>query len=217
MKTQKKIIGIISYLPNAEATRLYRKNKLDILLSQCNKLFDLPIIIIAQNYSDEDVLFFIKKYKNLFIYQYKDKLGITGARKELRKKFIDSDYDYLIMLDDDITLLGDSGQEYLKQIDDNPDCFIENHRSRLQLFAISKTIFKEHDFDDIEAERGEGFEDRIFFYTLCKKFPEAHKQFKNTGIDERALATKDPNSTWYKGQNLKEMLEKTNKKIEELA
>ena len=31
---------------------------------------------------------------NLHIHRY-DKLGITGARKELRKLFLDSEYDYI--------------------------------------------------------------------------------------------------------------------------
>lgn len=212
-----KVIGIISYLPENKAIRQIRQNKLDTLLEKCNKLFNLPIIIIAQNYLESDIWYYKNKYNNILIYDAVVKLGITGARKRLREEFLKSDFDYLIMIDDDIELIGDSGEKYLSQIDQYPNCFIENNKSRLQLFAISREIFSKHNFNDIEAERGEGFEDRIFFYTLCKKFPEAHKKFINTGIKEKALATADPNSTWYKNQNLKDMLEKTSKKIEELA
>lgn len=212
-----KIIGIISYLPDDETIRSHRKEKLDILISKLNKLFNLPIVIIAQNYLESDIWYFKNKYSNVLIEDKVVKLGITGARKALREYFLNSSYDYLIMIDDDIEVIGEHGDQYLKQIDANPNCFIENNKSRLQLFAISKYILSKHDFNDIEAEKGEGFEDRIFFYTLCKKFPEAHKKFIGTGIQERALATKDPDSTWYKNQDLKSMIEKTNKKIEELA
>lgn len=198
-----KCIGIISYLPDDSNIRKERSNKLEKLIMSCDRLFHLPIIIIAQNWKD----FNINK-NNVVIYNYK-KLGITGARKELRKKFLESNYDYLIMLDDDIELSGNSGEKYLAQIDNNPNCFIENTKSRLQLFAISKDIFSKEDFLDVDPEKGEGFEDRIFFYTLCKKYPEAHKKFIDTGVEESANATKDSLSTWYHGQDLNDMLKKT--------
>ena len=211
----KKVIGIISYLPDNLEVRKYRKNKLDILLRRCNELFNLPIILVAQNYLEDDVWYYKSKYPNTLIHSYLTKLGITGARKVLRELFLESDYDYLIMLDDDIELVGDSGKEYLSQIDSNPGCFIENNKSRLQLFAISKEIFSQQGFNDIEAEREEAFEDRIFFYTLCKKFPEKHKVFNNTGVVEHAIATGDRYSTWYTNQDLQKMLAKTKEIIDE--
>ena len=212
-----KVIGIISYLPDNDNIRQNRKVKLDKLIADCNRLFNLPIMLIAQNYREDELWYYINKYKNIILFYYPNKLGITGARKELRKRFLASEYEYLIMLDDDIELIGNSGKEYLNQIDSNPNCFIENNKSRLQLFAISKYILSKHEFNDIEAERGEGFEDRIFFYTLCKKFPEAHKKFRNTGVIEKAIATGDANSTWYKNQDLKSMLQKTTDLIDKLA
>lgn len=205
-----KIIGIISYLPDNEEIRNNRRQKLDRLIAKCNSLFNLPILIVAQNYLESDIWYFKNKYNNTLIHSYVDKLGITGARKQLRKLFLESRYDYLIMLDDDIEVVGDSGLEYLKQIDDNPDCFIENNKSRLQLFAISRSVFEKQDFNDISPEKGEGFEDRIFFYTLCKKYPEKHKLFNNTGVVEHAVATRDRDSTWFVDQDLTEMIRKTN-------
>ena len=44
-----KVIGIISWLPNDD-TRIIRQKRLEELLVKCDNLFNLPIIIIAQNW-----------------------------------------------------------------------------------------------------------------------------------------------------------------------
>ena len=201
----KKVIGIISYLPDDSNIREARLKKLGKLIISCNRLLNLPIIIIAQNWKN------LRLYygDNMTIYNYEDKLGIVGARKELRKKFLESDYDYLIMLDDDCEVTGTSGKEYLKQIDDNPDCFIEYSKTLLKLFAISKTLFSQVDYEDINPEDGGGFEDRIFVNKLRKLFPDKQREFKNIKIAQHSLATRDPLSTWYTDQDIKSMLNKT--------
>ena len=94
-----KVIGIISWLPNDD-TRSIRQKRLEELLVKCDLLFNLPIIIIAQNWDKS-----IKITENCVIFNF-DKLGITEARKRLREKFIESEFDYLIMLDDDSELVG---------------------------------------------------------------------------------------------------------------
>ena len=124
-----KVIGIISYLPDDKEVREYRKNKLSALIDKAISLFNLPIMIIAQNYSEEDIWDIKNKDNKILIYDYIHKLGITGARKVLREKFLKSSYDYLIMIDDDVELIGNSSDKYLSQIDENPDCFIENFKS----------------------------------------------------------------------------------------
>lgn len=212
MKTLSKVIGIISYLPDELEIRNYRKNKLLNLIFKCNLLFSLPIIIVAQNYKDEDFIHF----KNCTIYNYKNKLGITGARKELRKIFLKTDYDYLIMLDDDCELTGNSGDRYLSQIDENPGCFIEFNKTLLKLFAISKELFSKVTYDDINVEEGEGFEDRIFVNKLRKRYMDKRREFKDTWIEQHSDSTEDKYSTWYKDQDTKQMLENTFKKISEI-
>lgn len=212
MKKLSKVIGIISYLPDDLEIRNYRKNKLLNLILNCNLLFNIPIIIVAQNYKDEDFIHF----KNCTLYTYKNKLGITGARKELRKIFLKSNYDYLIMLDDDCELCGNSGDRYLSQIDENPDCFIEFNKTLLKLFAISKNVFSQVDYDDINVEAGEGFEDRIFVNKLRKLYIDKRREFKNTLIEQHSISTEDKYSTWYKNQDTEKMLENTFKKIYEI-
>lgn len=113
----------------------------------------------------------------------------------MRRIFLESDYDYLIMLDDDCRLIGKSGQRYLDQIDRNPDCFIEFDKTLLKLFAISKSVFMEYDYEEVNPESGEGFEDRIFVNKLRVKCPERRRLFQNTGLIQSSMATADPLST----------------------
>ena len=85
-KKLSKCIGIISYLPDNIEVRNRRKNKLLNLIFRCNYLFNLPIIIIAQNYreTDSDII----NFKNCQVINFEKPLGITNARKELRKEFL---------------------------------------------------------------------------------------------------------------------------------
>lgn len=129
------------------------------------------------------------------VIHYPKPLGITGARKELRKVFLESDYDYLIMLDDDCELEGYSGAKYLRQIESNPGCFIEFNKTLLKLFAISREVFMKLDYDDISPEKGEGFEDRIFVNKLRNRFPSQRRTFQDTGIDQHSDSTGDELST----------------------
>ena len=205
----RKLIGIISYLPDNREVRKNRIDKLRRLINKCSYLFRLPIYIVIQNWEKQDIEA-ISLLPYVTLSPNYDKLGIVGARKKLREYFISSDYDYLIMLDDDCDLNGGSGRDYLKQIDENPDCFIEFRGTLLKLFAISKTIFKEVDYENVNPENGEGFEDRIFVGKLRDKFPDRERRFKQPcGISENSISTRDPDSTWYKDQDLKTMIEKT--------
>lgn len=209
-----KVIGIISYLPNNKDIRSNRLKKLKNLVGKCNEIFALPIIIIAQNYKQED-FDYLKSYKNITFYVF-DKLGIVGARNKLRDIFLDSNYDYLIMLDDDCKLEGykSSGRQYLEQIDNNPNKFGEFNNTLLKLFAISKYMFNKIDFNsDIDPEKESGFEDRYFVNYLRKKYPNNRFIFNVPSLEEISISTGDADSTWYESQNLKNMLSKTENEI----
>ena len=205
----KKLIGIISYLPDDEKIRKLRFELLLWLLQSCYR-FNCDILIVAQNYHEEE----LEKLRNKVILDINDKLGITGARKRLREVFLSLDYDYLIMLDDDCDIrASDKGiQAYLSEIDEHPDSVLEFRGSLLKLYAISKSVYKEVDFrDDISAEAGTGFEDTIFVHDVRKKFPDKVRAFRCRyyGINEISKYTADPLSTWYTDQDLPEMLKKT--------
>ena len=203
------VIGIISYLPDDTGRRNVRSELVSNLVQRCKELFDLPIIIVAQNWKDKNI-----ESKDITIYRYDNPLTIVGARKELRRIFLESEYDYLIMLDDDCKLYGTSAENYLRQIYENPDCWIEKQGSVLKLFAISKSVFAQVDYDDVSLEREEGFEDWVFFAKLRKLIPpEKHKKFQNCKVWEKSYCTGDPYSTWFKNQPLTEIVKKTHDHI----
>jgi len=210
-----KIIGIISWLPD-NAFRDVRLTKLTNLMKKCREIFvDVPFILIAQNYSLDEEALILKTAPNTTLVHVEEKLGITGARKYLRNVFLNSKYDYLIMLDDDCELFGDSnsGKLYLKQIDENPDRFYEFNKTLLKLFAIHKDLFEKVDYEDVSPEKGECFEDRVFVNKLRKLYSEKQYIFKKYTLNEKSISTKDVYSTWYVAQDLKEMLSNTEKKI----
>ncbi|MDY2735093.1 glycosyltransferase family 2 protein [Intestinibacter sp.] len=212
----KKLIGIISYLPDNQAIRSQRFLMLVNLLKDCFK-FNLPIMIIAQNWAPQE----LDALQDKCIIKTYPKLGIVGARNELRKQFIESEFDYLIMLDDDCILkLNQTGiTEYLAEIDAHPSGAGEFRNTLLKLYAISKDLLQQVDFDEnISAETGVGFEDTVFVNKVRKKFKDKVYTFKCRGnnINEVSLYTKDPLSTWYTDQDLKSMLTYTHKVIDNM-
>lgn len=211
----KKLIGIISYLPDDTNLRKYRFEILLWLLQSCYR-FNTDILIIAQNWSDNE----INALKNKVKLDINNKLGIVGARKRLRELFINSDYDYLIMLDDDCDIrANDKGiSDYLAEIDSHPDCAIEFRGTLLKLYAISRYIYEQINFrDDVNAEDGTGFEDTIFVNDVRKRFPNNIYSFRCRyhGINEVSKYTGDNYSTWYKDQDIEEMLKRTHKIVDD--
>ena len=166
----KPLIGIISYLPNDKEIRARRLHCLEELIRDCNRIFNLPIYIVIQNYTDEDIKK-VASFNNVTVSSKLEKLGILLARRILRDMFLAFDYDTLIMLDDDCVITGtpEDGQEYLKQLEEHPGCFGEFNYTLLKLFSISKEIFEKEDYPEINPENGEGFEDRVFVETLRNK------------------------------------------------
>lgn len=204
-------IGIISYLPSDERLRVRRWDKLVNLIYTCNKLLNLDIVIEAQCWTYLEKSIMTSNFNNVTIHYNQDKLGIAGARRKLREHFLQSPYDVIIMLDDDCELKGtkEGAQEYLNQIFNNPNMFYEHNGTLLKLFAISKEVFKEVDFEDKEPDKDLVFEDRIFVGKLRNKLPEKRYIFKRSDLQDYSISTKDRDSTWYDKQDVKQMLDNT--------
>ena len=195
-------IGIISYLPDDKTNRDIRLSRLNSLINKCNFLFDIPIMIIAQNWDNIKLNGEFKRKSNLIVYRYENKLGITGARRELRKKFLESDFDYLVMLDDDANLVGlkEDADLYLNTIRSNPGKWGAYKTFLLKLFAISKDVYKLVDFPEGEAENGDFFEDMWLIMYLDKMHSNKKFLFKRTSLNDKSDSSKDPYSTWYHNQ-----------------
>ena len=204
------LIGIISYLPKDSNVRKHRLDTLVKLIHRCNYLFRLPIYVVIQNYTSDDVKL-ISSIKNVTCSSNYTQLGILNARRELRKYFLDSSYTNLIMLDDDCIINGNSqdAKNYLEQIENNSDCFIEFNDTLLKLFCISKEIFKDVDYDEINPELEEGFEDRVFVSKLRRLYKDKRRVFDKGNLEECSISGKDIYSTWYNTQDIEKMLKNT--------
>lgn len=211
-----KCFGIISYLPDDELIRKARFEKLCKLIETCNQLFNLPIYIVIQNYKDE--LEYLSRYKNVTVSENYSRCGIVGARKKLREWFLSSIYDCLIMLDDDCEIIGtrEAAKQYIEMVESHPGYYGMFKGTQLKLFSIDKNIFAQVDFDNVNPESGEGFEDTIFVNRLKKKFPKRGFSFCINGLKETSICTADTLSTWYSTQNLKDMLAKTHNITEKM-
>ena len=208
-------IGIISYFPDDETLRKVRIEKLDAVIKNCNFLFNLPIMIIAQNWKN-----LVCNLPNVNVINYENKLGITGARRELRKKFLESEYDYIVMLDDDAKLIGtpEDARRYIHQIHEHPGKWYGVYKTYLlKLFAISKSMFAEIDYPDGEAEDGDFFEDMYLIMALDKLYPSNKFIFTRTSLNDVSDSANDPNSTWFHKQyNKHDIGDRTRAMIKEL-
>ena len=166
----KKVFGIISYFPDNDnvfhkQARKERSRRCSELLFKLEELWpDVDIMIIAQNWQD----YTQPNIKNKIIRYDYDKLGILGARKELRNKFLASEYDYLIMLDDDAIISSDNPKEFMNIIDQNPDGIgvLRRGDAPLNMCSVSRNVYSQVEMVDVDPEKGEGFEDDLFV-ALC--------------------------------------------------
>lgn len=215
----KKCFGIISWFPDNEPNRSQRIERLNKAFKQLQDVFgeDIEFLIVAQNWKNYRLP---KSVKKVTLFKY-DKLGILNARKALRKHFLQSDYDYIIMCDDDIVLNSTSpnaGKNYLKKLDAHPEGFMfVQYGWSLNLCAISRWIYEKEDMCDVDPEKNEGYEDMVFPLLLHYKYPK--KEFKIEGIkflQHQATYHKDCKSTWENGRvNHQELKQKTDMYVEE--
>ncbi len=107
----------------------------------------------------------------------------------LREYLLQSTADYFMLFDDDAIIEdeADGHNEILKLMDEHPNGWaFSTHfvngtkpakynpfaQSQLNLCCLSRYIFEQEDFPNIDPEKSEGFEDSIFSVTLLCKYPE---------------------------------------------
>jgi len=212
----KACFGIISYLPDDQQSISIRKARLEQFILQIKKLFSIPVIIIAQNWNNIN----INLTDDCIIYHYK-KLGILGARRELRTKFLESNFEYLIMADDDVELNGTEAdaKAFLANLYDHPYGYTEYDENILNMFAISKFAYSKCDMPDIDPEKKEGFEDRAFLWLL--RHTVRGVEFQIIGCNIRINCFSDDYiSTWADEttkKDWKDMSDKTIKYFQKVA
>lgn len=182
----KPVFGIVSYFPWEQPERKQRQDRLDRLVKQLSYLWpEIPIIVISQQWKFYNL---DGKCKNKVIRYDYPKLGILKARQELRKRFLENDFDYLIMFDDDAIIEGNEelAKKYIAELNNHPEgfCFIKGdgsspytdyNDSQLNLCAISRYIYEKEPIPNIDPQQSQAFEDRIWSTLLHFKY--ADKEF----------------------------------------
>lgn len=180
----KKVIGIVSYLPNRN--RQERKNRFLCLLARLNRYWpNIPIIIIAQNWGQEKII--PAEYsEKITVFHYNQPLGILKARQMLREKFLETDYEQIIMFDDDavIETTEAKAQEFLQICDNNPKgfMFLKGHRhdplgiydpAQLNGCCISRWLIEAEPLrDEWDPQKYGIFEDVVYAHLFHWKYPE---------------------------------------------
>lgn len=199
-----KCFGIISYLPEDENFRKIRRERLIKLISDLNTYFKLPIIILAQNWTEDDLNLIYDN--NIYVYNYDRGLGVTRARIYLRDKLLKHNFDAYIFLDDDSELVTDKVgvNNYLKEIDNHPNMVGKFKGTYMRFLYISNYMLKIMDLDFIknyESIRGEIWEDFAYLKTYERLYPSKFFTFSKKGINEISQTSqRDEYSTWYKSE-----------------
>lgn len=180
-----KVIGIVSYLPS-DINRGKRKNRLLSFLAQLDHYWpEIPIIIIAQNWGQEKIISSLNN-DHFTIYYYDKPLGILKARQTLREKFLETNYEQIIMFDDDavIETTEAKAREFLQACDNNPKgfMFLKGHRrdplgiydpAQLNGCCISRWLIEAEPIrDEWDPQKYGIFEDVVYAHLFHWKYPE---------------------------------------------
>ena len=203
---QRICIGIVSYLPDNEY-REERVRRCKNLIAKCDEIFNLPIVVIAQNWGSEI------SSQNIIRLDY-PKLGITSARKILWEYFRRSGFDWLICFDDDCVLEGSESDgnrliDFLSQKDDGYLC---GKKYEFKLCVFHKKIAFAVDIPNLDVELMTGIEDYGFFRILELKFSDKKIEYDFKTLKETSCWADDKTSNWHR-QGLAELIGKTNKYI----
>lgn len=110
------MIGQVSYLPNNEL-RTKRLEAARFQIEWLHKLLpQVKIVSVAQAYSESDYV------DGVFYHEYENGIGAGPARNVILKEFYNSDYDWLLLCDDDTVLYPYySADDFIKDIAFNPE------------------------------------------------------------------------------------------------
>ena len=186
------LLGIVSWLPPDEPRRSVRKGRAADTFRKCREwLPSVPVLVLAQGWQPME----LAGMPSGITFSLYPRLGILGARRELRERFLQSPFDCLIMLDDDSMLSGskEDSDLYLAELQAHPGCFGERNGTSLKMFSVCREVFVP--YPDVDPERGQGYEDRAFVEALRREFPDRRFSYSH-GPVANDDASSDPHSTW---------------------
>jgi len=114
------MVGVISYLPNDDTVRPQRLTAVRTQNEWLNNLLpNTKIVSVCQNYTDSD----IEMLKSEII-RFPDGIGAGAARNEILHRFYDSEYDWLLLCDDDtVAYPYYHYEDFICDVVNNPDKF----------------------------------------------------------------------------------------------
>ena len=197
------VFGMISYLPAKEPDRALRSERLDRLFRNVKNVFgDVRYLIVAQNWKDYAMPPFVHADGR----RHESGIGIMNARNELRKMFLASGRDWLVMLDDDCMIRETSkgaGKRFLECLAGKTEgfCFRKDATgeycpSQLNLCAISSSLYEKEPLPPIDPEKDEGFEDLVWSNCLHLKHPELEFPIDGLECDHFKNPREKAPSTW---------------------
>ena len=180
----KKCFGIVSWLPDDKPDRTERQDRINRLFKQLNDIWpDIDILLITQNWKTFKPIDISNKIVRK---DFEEGLGILKARQTLREEFLKSEYEYLIMMDDDciIKTTEEAAKQYIEELNKHPQgfCFINSKTKRgdykynpyigaqLNLCAISKFIYEQEPMVPLDPQKDEAYEDLTFATLLHHKY-----------------------------------------------
>ena len=202
---EKVIVGVVSYFPDNEyrAERIRRCRR---LVADCERLFGVPIVVIAQNWEGEDV-----RAETLVRMEY-PKLGITKARKRLWEYFRASGHEWMICFDDDCSLVGDEadGRCFVEELKKHKGGYVLGKKNEFKLCAFHRSVAERYDIPDVDVDEGTGIEDYAFFRLLEEHYPDGELAVDKGTLAETSSWKDDEATTWNRS-NLQtaKLLQKT--------
>lgn len=119
------LVGIISYMPNDLDRRKERLRVHQEQLAWIHRVLDDPqILIVAQNYEISEIEDSYNLCVHADIKVFDKGIGPARARDVILKEFYNSDYDHLLIMDDDSMIYPYYGcEDIFREVSENPDKF----------------------------------------------------------------------------------------------
>ena len=139
------LVGIISYLPNDPTLRAKRTTAVRFQCDWLNNVLPLnKKLVVAQNYGTDEVL-----HSGNYDYIYAEPLGAGEARNVILRRFYSSEYDWLLLLDDD-TVIDDkySPNNFIDDIQKYSHRFDECKIQAISAVQPEYHPYKKQNYDD---------------------------------------------------------------------